>query len=103
MSLRMPVSGVIWRKNWSRDSGSLGNCEPSLTTDSPFSHRPMRNWVYQRWSRGVVLMVPLMDVAPASPRRGWSIRNTLWPMRRNMSDQPSRPSGVVIQPMRDWP
>lgn len=36
-------------------------------------------------------------------RRGSSMRNTLWPLRRNRFYQPSRPSGVVIQPMRDWP
>lgn len=63
----------------------------------------MRNWVYQVWSEGVVVMVPATEVWPASPRRGWSMSHTLWPMRRNMSLQPSRPSGVVIQPMRDWP
>lgn len=63
----------------------------------------MRNWVYQVWSEGSVVMVPATEVCPASPRRGWSMRNTLWPIFKNRSDQPSRPSGVVIQPMRDWP
>ena len=33
----------------------------------------MRNWVYQVWSEGVVVMVPAPEVWPASPRRGWSI------------------------------
>ena len=37
----------------------------------------MRNWVYQVWSEGSVEMVPATEVCPASPRRGWSMSQTL--------------------------
>ena len=100
----MPVSGVIWRKNWSSTLLALRELRTFVVGEGVIQiGADTELGVPGFWSDGSVVIVPATEVCPASPRRGWSISHTLWPIRRNRSDHPSRPSGVVIQPMRDWP
>src|SRR5512137_2611566 len=61
-----PIFGVIWRKNWFKDSASRGNWTPGKKS----GQMPSRKKLNQYCSSGIAVILPGSVLRPAPPRRG---------------------------------